>query len=71
MTTNMSEAARKWGLWIHALFYVLSNVAQVVVWAVYDSAHHFWPIWSIVFWGIGLGFHAWSVYSPARSSTAS
>jgi hypothetical protein len=70
MKTKKSETTRKWGLRIHLLFYVLSNVVQVVVWSLYDSGNHFWPIWSIVFWGIGLAFHAWSVYSPPQSNTA-
>ncbi|TYB69299.1 2TM domain-containing protein [Nonomuraea sp. PA05] len=70
MKTQKSEAARKWGLRIHVLFYVLSNLAQVVVWVLYDSGSHFWPLWSIVFWGIGLIFHVWSNYSPPRSHIA-
>nr|WP_204358858.1 2TM domain-containing protein [Streptosporangium sp. 'caverna'] len=50
------------------IFYVLANLAQVVVWRVYDPEHFFWPLWSIVFWGIGLAFHAWAVYSPPTSN---
>ncbi|GAA0973926.1 hypothetical protein GCM10009555_029450 [Acrocarpospora macrocephala] len=61
MTYTKSESARKWGLRIHALCYVLSNLAQVVVWWVWDSDHFFWPLWSIVSWGIGLLIHYWAV----------
>ncbi|MEU8148158.1 2TM domain-containing protein [Nonomuraea sp. NPDC048901] len=70
MNTQKSETARKWGLRIHLALYVLSNLTQVVVWFRYDSRSHFWPVWSIVVWGIGLGFHTWSVYSPPRPNTA-
>ncbi|MBE1586615.1 2TM domain-containing protein [Nonomuraea angiospora] len=67
MRSVKSESARKWGLRIHLVFYVLANLAQVVVWQSYDRDHFFWPMWSIVFWGIGLVFHLWAVYSPPRS----
>ncbi|MFK3979684.1 2TM domain-containing protein [Micromonospora sp. NPDC050397] len=66
MTLNKSENARKWGLWIHLLCYVLSNSAQVVVWWLFTPEHFFWPLWSIVAWGVGVSFHAWAVYSPPR-----
>lgn len=52
---------------MHLVFYVLANPAQVVVWQSYDRDHFFWPMWSIVFWGIGPVFHFWDVYSPPRS----
>ncbi len=66
MSHNKSEAAKKWGLWSHLLWYVLANVAQVIVWATATSDQFFWPLYSIVAWGIGLGFHIWAYY---RSST--
>ncbi|GII59189.1 hypothetical protein Pth03_75780 [Planotetraspora thailandica] len=69
MKSAKSESARIWGLRFHLLFYVLSNLAQVIVWWVYDPDHFFWPLWSIVFWGIGLAFHFWGVYSPPKSRT--
>ncbi|AWS42545.1 2TM domain-containing protein [Streptosporangium sp. 'caverna'] len=69
MRSAKSESARRWGLRIHLLFYVLANLAQVVVWRVYDPEHFFWPLWSIVFWGIGLAFHFWSVHSRPTSKT--
>jgi hypothetical protein len=45
----------------HAAVYVLVNTLLVVIWMV-QGAGEFFPFWSIVGWGIGLGFHAWSVY---------
>ncbi|MEO3929079.1 2TM domain-containing protein [Micromonosporaceae bacterium B7E4] len=61
MTSTKSETARKWGLRVHVLCYLLSNVGQVFTWYYATPDHFFWPIWSILAWGIGLAFHAWSV----------
>jgi hypothetical protein len=47
---------------------VVANVIQVMVWSLFDSDNHFWPIWSIVGWGIGLAFHIWAVSSRSRLS---
>lgn len=45
----------------HAGAYVIVNLFLVGLWAV-TGAGYFWPVWSILGWGIGLGFHAWSTY---------
>jgi hypothetical protein len=68
MKSPRSESAKKWGLRVHLFWYVVANLAQVVVWWAYDQEHHFWPVWSIVFWGIGLAFHAWTVLAPSTSN---
>ncbi|MFC5004577.1 2TM domain-containing protein [Dactylosporangium cerinum] len=68
MTSMKSEAARTWGLRIHVLCYVVANVVQVMVWWLFDSNHHFWPVWSIVAWGIGLAFHVRGASSASRVS---
>jgi hypothetical protein len=57
MTSMKSEAARKWGLRLHVLWYVVANLAQIVVWWTVTPDHFFWPVWSIVGWGVGLAFH--------------
>jgi hypothetical protein len=66
MTPTHSEAVRKWGLRIHVLCYVVFNVVQVLVWWIFDSGNHFWPIWSIVAWGIGLLFLPWAAFTASR-----
>ncbi|WP_433831293.1 2TM domain-containing protein [Actinoplanes sp. CA-015351] len=53
----------KRGLQIHALIYVMANLIQVIVWFAYTPEQFFWPLWSILGWGIGLVFHIWAVYS--------
>ncbi|MEW9528421.1 2TM domain-containing protein [Microbispora sp. NPDC049125] len=60
----------KRGLWIHALIYVVANVIQVVVWFAYTSEQFFWPLWSILGWGLGLVFHIWAVYSGSSLDEA-
>ncbi|GAA3604368.1 hypothetical protein GCM10022419_106370 [Nonomuraea rosea] len=70
MKSKTSETARKLGLWLHLLCYVVANIAQVVVWMVYTPERFFWPLWSIIFWGIGLAFHVYGVYSPPKSNAA-
>jgi uncharacterized ion transporter superfamily protein YfcC len=45
----------------HLLIYVLVNSSIVVVWAV-TSNGFFWPVFPMVFWGIGLVMNAWDVW---------
>jgi hypothetical protein len=41
--------------------YVVINAVLIGIWAA-TGAGYFWPIWVILGWGIGLLFHAWTVY---------
>ncbi|GID30938.1 2TM domain-containing protein [Paractinoplanes brasiliensis] len=70
MTVHKSEQALRWGMWIHTFWYVVANVAQVIVWAVVTPDVFFWPLWSIVGWGIGLVAHIWAVRTVLRSRLA-
>ncbi len=45
----------------HAAVYVIVNTLIVIIWAA-SGAGYFWPMWTILGWGIGLAFNAWSVY---------
>jgi hypothetical protein len=45
----------------HLLVYVLVNSAFVALW-VTTSQGFFWPIFLMVFWGIGLVMNAWDVW---------
>lgn len=51
------------GLTAHGLAYLSVNVLLVAIW-VATGAGFFWPLFPICGWGIGLAFHAWSVYWP-------
>lgn len=44
-------------LW-HLVTYLVVNALMVFVWAIGPRAS-FWPMWLMVFWGIGLVFHAY------------
>jgi uncharacterized ion transporter superfamily protein YfcC len=45
----------------HVAIYVIVNTMLVVIWAL-SGQGYFWPVWTIVGWGIGLAFNAWAVY---------
>jgi len=54
--------------WGHVVAYVLVNGLLVVVWAMTNHiGSHFWPMWPLLGWGIGLGFHAWDVFQKPLS----
>ncbi|MEA2166857.1 MAG: hypothetical protein QOF76_157 [Solirubrobacteraceae bacterium] len=42
---------------VHAYTYLFVNVLLIGIWAAAGGGY-FWPIWSILGWGIGLGAHA-------------
>jgi hypothetical protein len=46
----------------HLLIYLLVNSSLVAIWAMSDHGTFFWPIFFIVFWGIGLVMNAWDAY---------
>jgi hypothetical protein len=61
-------AYRKRGFRHHLRTYVLVNLLLVGIWAV-TGAEYFWPIWPILGWGIGIGFHYRGVYGGHRPLT--
>ncbi len=46
---------------MHLVTYVIINALLVGIWA-FSGQGHFWPIWVIVFWGVGLAFNGWTAY---------
>ena len=57
--------------WQHVVIYVLVNAMLVVVWWVTtDGDGHFWPMWPLLGWGIGLGLHAWETFQKPISDEA-
>ncbi|WP_329241088.1 2TM domain-containing protein [Streptomyces sp. NBC_01478] len=64
---HKSEKAMRWGLRIHLFWYIFANLAQVLLWGILTPDHFFWPLWSILGWGIGLAIHAWVIRSKFRS----
>jgi hypothetical protein len=53
----------------HLLAYVLVNTMLVGIWAV-TGAGFFWPVFPLLGWGIGIGFHAWDTYRVGEPSEA-
>jgi uncharacterized ion transporter superfamily protein YfcC len=45
----------------HIVVYVVVNAFLVAIWAL-SGGGYFWPIWSILGWGIGLVLNGWSAY---------
>jgi hypothetical protein len=46
----------------HLLVYVLVNGALVMIWALANPDTFFWPIFPLVFWGIGVVMNGWDAY---------
>ena len=46
----------------HAVVYLLVNAAVVGIWVATGAHGFFWPVFLIVFWGIGLVMNAWDVF---------
>jgi uncharacterized ion transporter superfamily protein YfcC len=53
----------------HLLVYLLVNTALVVVWAL-TSTGFFWPVFPMVFWGIGVVMNGWDVWHGDAFSEA-
>jgi hypothetical protein len=50
--------------------YVLVNLLLVAIWFFTDRDGGFWPIWTILGWGVGMAFYAWSVFGQKPISDA-
>lgn len=47
----------------HLIVYLVVNAGLVLVWAMTIGPDgFFWPVFPIVFWGVGIVLHAWSAY---------
>jgi hypothetical protein len=55
--------ARK-GFYSHLTVYILVNLMLIAIWWFTDSGNrYFWPMWVMLFWGIGIIFNAVRVFS--------
>jgi hypothetical protein len=52
--------------WAHAIVFVFVNALLIWVWWS-GSRGHFWPMWVLWGWGLGLVFHAWDAYGKGPS----
>jgi hypothetical protein len=46
----------------HLTAYIIVNLMLVAIW-YFTGAGYFWPMWVILFWGIGLIFNAVTTFS--------
>jgi hypothetical protein len=53
----------------HLVTYLVINGLLVFVWAIGPRAT-FWPMWLMVFWGIGLAFHAYYAFGRQEVTEA-
>jgi len=49
------------GFYWHLTTYLLVNLMLVAIW-YFSGAGYFWPVWVMLFWGIGLAFNAVAVF---------
>lgn len=68
MRTRPTGNAMMLGLRIHLLCYIAANLVQILVWWLFTPEQHFWPVWSIVGWGVGLVAHLWAVRSASEKA---
>ena len=54
-------AAARYGFRWHLPIYILVNAFLVILWLL-SGEGFFWPIFPLVFWGIGLLAHYWGAY---------
>ena len=47
----------------HFFIYLLVNAVLIGIWAIATPDALFWPIFSILGWGIGVGANAWDVFA--------
>lgn len=53
------------GFYSHLLSYLVVNIVLIIINLV-TNPNHLWFYWVSVFWGIGLIFHAFSVFGKRR-----
>ena len=54
----------------HLLVYVLVNASCVVIWLMTGHTGFFWPVFLMVFWGIGVVMNAWDVFFTQEITAA-
>jgi uncharacterized membrane protein YwaF len=62
----VASLRKKHDFWSHLVVFVVVNAMLIVIWAMSGSGF-FWPVFPIVFWGIGVFFHGWDAYAGPPS----
>ncbi|MCJ7515065.1 MAG: 2TM domain-containing protein [Dehalococcoidia bacterium] len=53
---------RRRGFYSHLVAYILVNLMLVAIW-YFTGRSYFWPVWVMLFWGIGLVFNGVAVFA--------
>lgn len=55
--------------WWHAGTYIIINGLLVAIWAL-SGGGGFWPVWTMLGWGVGLAFHGLATFLGNRVTEA-
>jgi uncharacterized membrane protein len=58
----ITRVQAKKGFYSHLAAYVIVNLMLIAIW-YFTGASHFWPMWVLLFWGIGVIINAIAVFS--------
>lgn len=61
-----AQARRLRALEWHGLAVALVNALAIVIWATTTPGRYFWPMWTLIPFGVALAVHAWTVYVAAK-----
>jgi hypothetical protein len=51
----------KKGFYTHLTAYIIVNLMLIAIW-YFTGAAHFWPMWVLIFWGVGLVINGVTVF---------
>ncbi len=61
--TAIRRLKAKRGFMQNLAVYLIVNAFLVALWFVTSKGEgHFWPLWVMLGWGLGLVFHGWAVF---------
>ncbi len=61
--TATKRVRAKRGFYSHLTAYIIVNLMLVAIWYFTGAGGYFWPMWVMLFWGIGLIFNAVATFS--------
>jgi hypothetical protein len=53
---------KKRAFYAHLLVYTIVNSAIVMIWVLTTPGHFFWPVFPMLFWGVGVVMNAGDVW---------
>lgn len=62
----VEQLGKKRDLQAHLIAYLLVNAFLNAIWLLTNPGGFYWPMFPLFGWGIGVAFHIWDVYAPAK-----